>query len=152
MVGRRLAALPQGWHTLHAVAVGTRGADIDHVVIGPPGVFTVNAKHHPKARVWVGGDVVMVNGRRQPYLRNSRHEATRAARLLTAAAGRAVTASAIIALVGADSLTIATAPKPGVVVLGRKGLVRWLLAQPGRLTPAEVTQLHTLARRSTTWR
>jgi len=81
------APLGAGWRVLHAVPVGERGSDIDHVVIGRAGVFIVNAKHRPRARVWVGGETFMVNGHRQPYVRNSRHEATRASRLLTAAGG-----------------------------------------------------------------
>jgi hypothetical protein len=48
------------------------GADIDHLVIGPPGVFTINTKHHRDARIWVGGNMVKVNNFKQPdYLRNS---------------------------------------------------------------------------------
>jgi hypothetical protein len=45
--GRKLgqkAAL--GRHVLHAVPVGDRGSDIDHVVIGHGGVYTVNTKTH----------------------------------------------------------------------------------------------------------
>jgi hypothetical protein len=38
-VGRELAKLGPHWRMLHAVEVGTRGADIDHFVIGPAGVF-----------------------------------------------------------------------------------------------------------------
>jgi hypothetical protein len=35
-VGARLDKLGKyGWHVLHSVPVGTRGSDIDHVVIGP---------------------------------------------------------------------------------------------------------------------
>ena len=35
-VGGRLEKLAKhGWHVLHAVPVGDRGSDIDHVVIGP---------------------------------------------------------------------------------------------------------------------
>ncbi|PTM85918.1 nuclease-related domain-containing protein [Dietzia psychralcaliphila] len=86
-VGEQLAALDARWRILHAVRVGERGADIDHVVIGPGGVFTVNSKNHPKAAVWVGGDTVMVNGSRVPYIRNSRHEAKRASRLLAEQVG-----------------------------------------------------------------
>ncbi len=53
----------------------------------PGGVFTVNAKNHPDASVWVSGETFMVNGRRVPYVRNSRHEAQRATQLLTDAVG-----------------------------------------------------------------
>lgn len=82
-VADQLARLGPQWHVLHAVRGGNRGSDIDHVVIGPGGVFTVNAKNHPHTNVWVGGDTFMVNGQRLPYVRNSRFEARRAARMLT---------------------------------------------------------------------
>ena len=39
------------WRFLHAIPVGDRGSDIDHLVIGPGGIFTVNAKHHPGASI-----------------------------------------------------------------------------------------------------
>lgn len=63
MVAARLAKLAgkdPRWKFLHAVPVGERGSDIDHVVIGPGGVFTLNAKHHPKAKIWIGGETMMV--------------------------------------------------------------------------------------------
>ncbi|WP_324654103.1 nuclease-related domain-containing protein [Georgenia sp. H159] len=100
-VAAQLAKLGPEWRVLHAVRVGQRGSDIDHVAIGPAGVFTVNAKHHPNASVWVGGDTFMVNGRRLPYVRNSRHEARRAGRRLTAQVGFPVTATGVIAVMGA---------------------------------------------------
>ncbi|HEX2027330.1 MAG TPA: nuclease-related domain-containing protein, partial [Nitriliruptorales bacterium] len=70
-VAARLDRLSDEWKVLHALPVGTQGSDIDHLVVGPGGVFTVNAKHHPDARIWVGGDAFLVNGSRQPYVRNS---------------------------------------------------------------------------------
>jgi hypothetical protein len=42
--------------------VGDRDSDIDHVVIGPVGVFTIDAKNHPQANVWVRDDTCKVNG------------------------------------------------------------------------------------------
>lgn len=50
-VAEQLAKLGPDWRVLHAVRVGERGSDIDHLLIGQPGVFTVNAKHHPNASV-----------------------------------------------------------------------------------------------------
>lgn len=71
----KLARKDPRWRVLHAVPVGERGSDIDHVVIGPAGVFTINTKNHPGAKVWVGKDQLRVNGHTQPYIRNSRFEA-----------------------------------------------------------------------------
>ncbi|WP_214367037.1 nuclease-related domain-containing protein [Pseudonocardia sp. H11422] len=62
----RLTDRPTRWDVLHAVPVGDQGADIDHVVLGPAGVATVNTKHHPGATVWAGDHVVTVNGARHP--------------------------------------------------------------------------------------
>jgi nuclease-like protein len=52
-VAWRLRKLGGEWHVIHSVPVGEKGADIDHVVIGPGGVFTLNAKNHSRHRVTV---------------------------------------------------------------------------------------------------
>lgn len=121
-VAARLAKLPDTWRVLHAVPIGNRGSDIDHVVIGPGGVYTVNAKHHPHASVWVGGNTFMVNGHKQPYVRNSRYEAARASRILTGLAGLPVFVTGVIAVIGAhEGLTIKSQPPGGdVYVVPRK--------------------------------
>src|SRR3954453_4275595 len=62
LVGQELSLLPPGWHVLHAIPAGSAGADIDHLVIGPPGVFVLNTKRHLDAAVKVGTQVVWVNG------------------------------------------------------------------------------------------
>lgn len=138
------------WRVLHAVPVGENDSDIDHVVIGPPGVLTLNAKHHPGAKIWVAGNTFMVNGQKQPYLRNSRHEAQRAARLLTAATGVPMHAVGVVVPVGAQDVTIKTEPE-GVHVVYRKALVRWLERQPELLDQGAVERIYEAARRSTTW-
>jgi hypothetical protein len=138
------------WRCLHAIPVGQRGADIDHLLIGPGGVFTLNTKHHPGARIWVGGETLLVNGVRQPYIRNSRHEAARACRLLSAATGFPVTAVGVIVSVGAEDVTVKN-PPTGVQVVTRRRLRRWLARQPQTLDPAMIAALFDRARRSTTW-
>jgi len=134
--------------------VGQRGADIDHVLIGPTGVFTVNAKHHPHASVWVGGDTVIVNGQRVPYVRNSRHEAHRAAQLLTTHAGFPVHVVGIIAVVGAHrGFTVKQQPRDGaVVVVARRRLSAYVRGLPARLDVRQIEAIADIARRSTTWR
>lgn len=139
------------WRFLHAIPVGTRGSDIDHLVIGPGGVFTVNAKHHPKADIWVGGSTVMVNGQRQPYVRNSRHEATRAARLLSEACGFGVHVEGLIVTVNASTFVVKSQPD-GVSVTWRNNLAKWLLQHGDILDEVAVEAIYEQARRSTTWR
>lgn len=146
----KLIAKDPRWYVLHAVPVGENGSDIDHVLIGPPGVFTLNAKHHPGAKIWVAGNTFMVNGQKQPYLRNSRHEAQRAANLLTAAAGVPLHAVGVVVPVGAEDVVIKTAPD-GVHVVYRRALVKWLERQPELLDQGAVERIYEAARRSTTW-
>ncbi|HXQ59492.1 MAG TPA: nuclease-related domain-containing protein, partial [Acidimicrobiales bacterium] len=71
-VGWQLRKLGPDWHVIHAVAVGEKQSDIDHVVIGPAGVFTLNTKNHGRNRVWVAENAFLVNGKKTDYLRNSR--------------------------------------------------------------------------------
>lgn len=149
-VARHMARLEPQWRVLHAVPVGAKGSDIDHVVIGPGGVFTLNAKHHAGQSVWVGGRTLMVGGQKVPHVRNAGHEALRAGQRLTAALGREVTVRGIIAVVGAKSLTVKEQPAT-VTVLTAQRLVRWLHQQPAVLGPEDVAAIAAVAARPGTW-
>ncbi len=146
----KLARKDPRWRNLHAIPVGENGSDIDHLVVGPGGVYSLNAKHHPGANVWVGGDTLMINGQRQPYIRNSRYEAQRATRLLTVACGFPVLVTGLVVPVGADVITMKTPPAE-VHVLNRMRLIRWLRDRPSELTNERIEAVFSAARRSTTW-
>ena len=139
------------WHFLHAVPIGSRGSDIDHVLVGPGGIFTVNAKHHPDAAIWVGGNTFLVNGSRQPYVRNARHEAERASSILSGACGFPVHVEGLVVTVNAKSVTVKSQPA-GVTVLRRMQLVTWLRRLGDLHTGEVVERVYEVARRSTTWR
>jgi hypothetical protein len=150
-VARRLRGLGDEWHVLHSVPVGTHGGDIDHVVIGPGGVFTINTKHHPQARIWVGGDVLQVNGQFQPYVRNSRHEARRAARLLSERVGFAVAVHGIVA-VKSRQFTVKQQPGDGAVtVVAAEAITDTLGALPDALPADDVQRIYSAARHLATW-
>ena len=147
----KLAKKDPTWRFLHAIPVGEDGCDIDHLVIGPGGVFTLNAKHHPNAKIWVGGNTFMVNGSRTQYVRKSRSEATRAARLLSAASRLSLPVTGVIVPVGAGSLTIKSQPD-GVHVVNRMALIDWLRGVGAVLPEQAISAVFEVARRSTTWR
>ena len=149
-VGRLLEGLPDGWAVLHAVPVGKGDSDIDHVVIGPGGVFTVNTKNHAGQKVWVAGRTFMVNGQKQQHLRNAEHEAQRASRLLSAAAGLRVDVVPVIAVVDPASLALRERPEQ-VVVLTASQLVRWLKKRPAALAPEQVRALLDVSVDPATW-
>jgi hypothetical protein len=148
-VGRRLARLGAGWHVVHAIQVGDKGSDIDHLVIGPPGVFTLNTKNHPGKSVWTAERAFMVSGQKTSYLRNSTFEAQRANRLLSAACGFDVPVEPVI-VVMAEKLTIKARPI-GVHVVARKQITKWLKSRPATLTPEGIAETYQQARSSATW-
>jgi len=149
-VAAKLSRLGTEWRVLHAIPMGNRGADIDHLVIGQAGVFTLNAKHHPGAKLWVADDTFLVNGQRHPYIRNARYEAERASRLLTNACGFPVRATGIVVPVAADKLVIRREPV-GVRVVSRRCIHRYLRPRPRVLDQATVEAIYAAARRSDTW-
>ncbi|NNN10230.1 MAG: NERD domain-containing protein [Acidimicrobiaceae bacterium] len=148
-VAFQLRKLGDGWRVIHSVPVGANDTDIDHVVIGPPGVFTLNAKNHLGGRVVVNAKAVYVNGTYQPYIAKSRAEGKRAAKLLTAAYGRDVAVSPVIVIMASD-LRINGSPD-GVNVIGRRHIAKWLAAQPPTHTRDAVDAIYAVARRRSTW-
>ncbi|MEF3405496.1 nuclease-related domain-containing protein [Agromyces sp. CCNWLW203] len=127
-VGARLQGLNGEWTVLHSVPIDKYDTDIDHVIVGPTGVFTINTKRHPGARIWLGAHMIMINGQKTDYLRKARAEALQASRRLTAASGAPVTATPIIVLVGIKAITVKQRPSD-VIVLRDGELLRWLQAK-----------------------
>lgn len=152
-VGRELARLDPsaGWTVLHAVPVGRRESDIDHVVIGPAGVFTINTKHHAGKRVSVGRNEVFVSGRNGHYVKNSAFEANRASDLLTAAAGLDVVAQPVLVFVDAREIA-GKREVGGVQIVDASRLVRWLTKQPTSWDSNAAARVARAAEHGGTWR
>jgi hypothetical protein len=144
----------RGWTVVHDVSVGERDANIDHVVVGPGGVFTVNTKYHVGKRVWCAGETVKVGGYGQPYVRYARHEATRASRLLSAVYGEHVPVMGLVViLTEPDNWTQKQQPADGsVLVMRARAARKHLEGLPVRYAVHEVDRLVLWARRDTTWR
>lgn len=149
-VARELDRLGDDWCVIHAVPVGVRGSDIDHLVIGPGGVFTINAKFHEGKKLWVGSRRLLVNGQRTDHLRNAAYESKRVAKALSQATGRAVTATSLIAVVAAQKITVRER-RSDVVVLSSTQLPRWLRRRPAVLSPEEAADLSSVALNLATW-
>lgn len=146
----RFAQVDPRWRVLHGVGRGGPVPGIDHLAIGPGGVFVISSKRHPRARVWVRGNVLVVNGETQPYVRAARHDAMQVAATLSAATGSAVAVGSVVTLVDADDLTVTVAP-PDVSVLHQRGLVHWLLRQPEVLKDGRLEAVQEIAERPSTW-
>lgn len=150
-VGRAMDRLGPEWTVLHAVPVGAGQSDIDHVLIGPAGVFTLNTKNHSGQNVSVAGRTFMVSGHRQDHLRTASHEAIRAAGLLNRAVRGWVTVTAVLVIVNPQRLTVKE-HTGDVQVLTADTLVPWLQQLPPVLASEEVRLLGAAASDPATWK
>ena len=149
-VAAMLGQLDASWHVLHAVPVGAERAEIDHVVIGPGGVFTLSARNHPGGSVLVAGDLFMVDGRRYTYTDAARREAVAARLRLSAACGFYVHVTPVVVPVGADDFLVKREPLD-VAVVTRARVNRWLTERAPVLTADEAARIYAAARRSDVW-
>ncbi len=150
LVAKKLAELGNRWHVLHSIPIGDKGSDIDHLVIGPGGVFSLNTKHHKNASIRVAGEKFMVNRRGQPYIRNSRFEAERVTRLLGTACDLEINVRGVVVVVNARQFEVREAPGD-VHVVNRSRLREWFVAQPLTLNETLVERIFAVARCSSTW-
>src|SRR5690554_2915409 len=103
-VGKMLESLGPEWFVRHAVPIGAGTKDVDHLVIGPGGVFAINTKHHDGASVWVGDYVVRINGVNQHHAKQAQKDGLDVSRRLSGKLGFAVTVSPVVALLNARSI------------------------------------------------
>lgn len=143
-----LGRLPEGWHVINEVPVGVAGANVDHVVIGPSGVFTINTKNL-SGKVWVGPKSILYNRRSTDFLPRASAEASRASRLLAAAVGRPVDVRGVLAIL-CDDWTIKQRPAE-VYVDATRGVKDWMVRQPAVLRAQEVIELAVAASKPDTW-
>lgn len=149
-VASRLASLEPTWTVLHSIQIGSHGSDIDHLVIGPPGVFCINTKFHDNANIWIGSERLLVAGRKTDYLRNSRHEAARTQRMLRAASDVDTAVMPMLVFVRPRRIT-RKADARGVIVLRDAELVRRLTRMPATIPKRRVEQLARVASAASTW-
>ena len=147
-VAKVLKALGPDWTVLHAVP---GASDIDHLLIGPGGILTIDTKNHSGQRVWVGDDKILVNGHRTNHIRDARFEAHHAAKLLSPGAGDPVDVTPVIAIVDPGSLKFGRDRPRDVIVLSSSQLARTLARRKPRLTDAAIKTYIELAELGGAW-
>lgn len=151
-VGRLLEALGPEWFVRHSIPIGADTKDVDHLVIGPGGVFAINTKHHAGAAVWVGDHVLRVNNANTPHLRAAVRDGHDVASRLTQKSGFPVPVRSVIAVLNARTITDRRdthdrAPD----VVDARSLVTWLRSRSTRLTPTQLDLVKLAAEEPTTW-
>ena len=149
-VGEALDRLGPEWVVRHEMPAEAELVDIDHLVIGPAGVFVIATNNHSGSSVWASERTLMVGGVRQPHIRTMEYEMGNAERILSSAAGTAVQVSGVLAVVAAKSLVVREKHRD-VAVLPASQLVGWLLRHKRALSDAEVARIAEAATLAASW-
>jgi hypothetical protein len=150
-VGELLLALGPEWFVRHAIPIGAATKDVDHLVIGPGGVFAINTKHHSGASIWVGDHVVKVNGGNQWYLQAGRGDGLDVAKRLSTKAGFPVRVYPVVAFLNARSILDKRVEAREVTVIDARSLAAWILSQPRWLDEARLGLITLAAEEPETW-
>jgi hypothetical protein len=151
-VARQFERLGGDWRVLHGIPIGTTGERIDHLVMGPGGVFTVNSHHDAQTSMWLGGGTLMVKGERVHHLRESQADAAYASTLLSGSVGFEVPVKGLVVIVGDKRFDVRCQPEDASVrVTTPKACLRWLRQLSGEWTDYGIERIFDAARRSTTW-
>lgn len=146
---RLLKALGPDWTVLHDITVHHRGWNIDHVAIGPQGVFVINTKTTSAPKVVAEGDRLAVHGWHTDYIPKSRKEAFRAA---VALFGRTSGVPVTPVLLFVNTTPIEFRSPPGDVWIAEEhNVVTALTGGPVRLSPKQYGRLVAKARYQQTW-
>lgn len=151
-VGLALAHLGPEWMVRHAVPIGAGTADVDHLVVGPGGVFALNTKHSAGASVWVGDHVLKVNHQNTFYLTRSRGEAANAAERLSAKVGFDVPVTSILVFVRPSSIKdVRTEQRSWPVVVASTSVVDAIVNAASALSVDQIVQVRRAAEDPSTW-
>jgi hypothetical protein len=150
LVGDMLDNLGPRWDVLHVVPLDTCERDIDHLVIGPPGVFTITTENFPGQELKVNGETLSVGSRQFDHIRVARSLGEGAAERLSAAVGRPVEVTPLIVAVTPTKLLLREQPC-GVSVVASRGLLHHLERLVPTLSGADVASISDVADRHSTW-
>ncbi|MCD2192806.1 NERD domain-containing protein [Actinomycetospora endophytica] len=147
------------WHMLHGIdmAVGSETVTLDHLVIGPPGVFVVEVRHHPggKVRTFTNGldvDGTPMDLARIRTLAEEVHDRLAEAIALAAGFDEVLDPPPVTPVIAVVAATIISQTRPRGVIVARAGdLIRALRSRGDRLSPAAVEETYAVARRADTW-
>ncbi|MFF1491275.1 nuclease-related domain-containing protein [Streptomyces sp. NPDC058304] len=135
---------PDDWRVLHSVPLPGLGR-IDHLLIGPAGIFCIRTLPGRKQRAAVG-DLLLTVGRAEP------RPDPRWIRRAAAAATRALAAPVLPALALVDASRIEVAPTVrDIRILEPATAPAHLAAAPTTLKPPDIEALFTQARTTQTW-
>lgn len=145
-VGRELAKLPPGWFVRHDVMIGGRW-NVDHVVVGPPGVFLFDTKFRSGV-VKTTREGIRLNGRATDMTEKVQAQAREVSARLRDAAGTRQWVQPVIVF---DNDVLGSSQPDRVHVVGLTDVVRYLMNLPPMLDTGSVARLGRALLGDSTW-
>lgn len=149
-VCRSLAGLHSPHLVLHSVSASFDGPPLDHVVIGPSGVYAVHSLYAAGEEVVVSALGLRVAGHPLSELRRARHSVGAVERCLAEEVVGDVRVTGVLAVIDAEAVTMTERPLD-VAIVDAGSLARWIQRQPRTLSDDRLAQLVEAASRSATW-
>jgi hypothetical protein len=150
VVGDALDNLGPEWDVLHVIPIAEDDGEIDHLVIGPPGVFSIATENFPGEDIWVGGETLLVGSRHDDGIPKAKQLARSASGILTDASGQEVVVEPILVIVNPRKLVLREQPS-GLIVVSSKQLLRWLTRLERTMFGDDVAKVSDVADRNSTW-
>ncbi len=136
ITGRDLERLPDGFRVLHDLRIVGSRANVDHVVIGPTGVFVIESKRM-RGKLRVRDNEVYVGGRRRRIVDEVRAEVA-AVETVLHAAGIAVPVRPVLYIQEVDPPWFLSGPAGIPIVLSGRRLRKLIASGDEVLTLADV--------------
>jgi hypothetical protein len=149
VVGDILDGLGQSWDVLHDVPLGD-DLTLEHLVMGPAGVFAVRTANHADADVVVDDNLLTAGGEAQDDIQVCIRQADAASEALARAAGEPVPVHPLLVVVAPRRLSVRREPG-GVLVVASSGAERLLTRAPRELGGEAVARISDLADLESTW-
>jgi hypothetical protein len=135
-VGALLDQLPAGWSVIHSAPAGAGEPGIDHVVLGPGGLFTIASKLHPNQKIWVAHRMLLADGLTRDHIPAAEADALRVTGILKTRMPLPAPVRPVVAIVDARSITIRE--RSDIHVIDAWDLRRWLTSLPTILAESEL--------------
>lgn len=149
-VSDALAALGDEWSIVDGASLGTDEPVIEHVVVGPAGVFSIALCNHAGERVWVGERTFVVDGTRFPHVRDAEYVADSVADRMSRALGAPVTVTPCLVVTSPAELTL-TAGSRRVEIVSQRQFGSWLASLPRLMSQQAVERHRRCAESQGTW-
>jgi hypothetical protein len=150
-VARTLAGLDSSWTVLNSVA--TAGGLVDHLAIGPAGVFTIVVHSHAGQRVWVGERTFIVDDQRLAHLAVAEAQAEAISGRIDSVLGDGIADTVVTPCIVLDSPgELRIHQRPGrIEVVTARSFAAWFGALPRLLSPSASAAIAAAAVHQSEW-